>query len=1073
MTNDILKKPHDSQANPGYWNWNLSTNQFNGSPEYYRILGYETGPYPPGFETFQSRLCPDDRETVNRTIREVIHQDRFYGIDCRVFQADDSMGEIRLEIAAPLKDASGKPLILFGSIREMERNNLFNAMGEGFALHEIVLDEGNVPCDYRFLDVNPAFERLTGLKREDIVGNNVSRILPNIEPCWLETYAKVALTGEPVHFENYSSDLDRYYDVYASCPKQGQFSAIIVDITERKHAERVLYKNEEKMRAVFEQAAVGIIQLGLDDRYINVNQKFCDLSGYSKDELINLSNRDLFSPQFLGWEQEQVKKLLNGQISTYSGEMLLCCKNGNGLWVNITASLVRNDNEPAYLTKIVEDISLRIQMEEALQSKQEELSSAYEELRQRHEELTQVNKELQIQQEELTVINAELQAKTEKLNTAYQELQRQAVEIIECGEIANRARDQAERRAAELDTILSSIAAGVIIYDHLGNIFRMNEIALNIFGFTGHDYNMPYPERNTEINFCKGDGTPFQENETPLHRALQGEIIRDEEVMFTRIPGKPVWLSETLAPIYHQGRILMGVILIFTDITARKREMEDLLASERELLKVTLNSLGEGVVTVDSDERVILINESATHLTGYSQTEATGQPLQKILYVCDDNTSEPILIHASPKISERPILVTRDLREVPVAIRCSPIKNNGGQFIGTVIVFQDISEKQKTEQELLKAEKLDSLGILAGGIAHDFNNILAAILSNIQLAMRKMEKNEDIHKYLLNTVETTRKASDLTKQLLTFSKGGDPVKKDAALNELIKDTAEFVLRGANIKAEFDIPDELWAASIDEGQICQVIHNLVINAKQAMPKGGVIRIRAENMTIGENSRFAPGNYIKITVADQGTGISKENLSKIFDPFFTTKKDGNGLGLSTSYSIIIRHQGYLEVESQEGHGTNFFIYLPASGALVVHNEPKSDTIAPGGNFKILFMDDEEKILNAVGEMLKDSYGYQVVPVTGGARAIDLYKQAKESGEPFDVAIMDLTVPGDMGGQEVIAHLRDYDPNIKAIVSSGYANNPIIAEYERFGFCGVVSKPYKIDELVGVLNKVMNKI
>ena len=274
--------------------------------------------------------------------------------------------------------------------------------------------------------------------------------------------------------------------------------------------------------------------------------------------------------------------------------------------------------------------------------------------------------------------------------------------------------------------------------------------------------------------------------------------------------------------------------------------------------------------------------------------------------------------------------------------------------------------------------------------------------------------------------------------------------------------------------EFAIPDNLWPASIDEGQISQVIHNLVINAEHAMPRGGIILITAENITnitsLKKKSHFKPGNYVKITVQDQGIGIPKENLAKIFDPFFTTKKEGNGLGLSTSYSIIQHHDGYIEVESRVGVGTTFHIYLPASNVIIPYVEARKEIAASGEGFKILLMDDEESILNAVGAMLKQ-YGYQVALVLDGDLAIEAYKEAKNAGEPFDVIIVDLTVPGGKGGQEVVVYLRNFDPNIKAIISSGYANDPIMSDYERFGFAGVASKPYKIDELHAVLQRVIN--
>jgi PAS domain S-box-containing protein len=543
----------------------------------------------------------------------------------------------------------------------------------------------------------------------------------------------------------------------------------------------------------------------------------------------------------------------------------------------------------------------------------------------------------------------------------------------------------------------------------------------------------------------------------------------DVEMRIPKPNGSMDWIAMKGLAYYNISGYPVRMSGIVLDITERKQAEEELLASERELLKVTLNSLVEGVVATNQQERIILMNESAVKLTGYSQVQAVGEPLDEILHIRDKKTGQPYAKIDFPGISNQLVLITKDLLEIPISVNRSPIRAGSGT-IGTVLVFQDISAKQKTEQELLRTEKLRSLGILAGGIAHDFNNILAAILCNIQLAMLKLKKNEDIRPYLSNTIETTRKASDLTKQLLTFSQGGAPVKKDASLNELIKDTSEFVLRGTKTKAAFTIPDDLWAASIDIGQISQVINNLVINAQQAMPQGGIISIGAQNIVIEADSRFQPGKYIKITIQDQGTGISPVNLPKIFDPFYTTKKDGNGLGLATSYSIIARHNGYIEVESQVGSGTSFFIYLPALEIKVPQPQSVKEMEFSGDGYKILIMDDELKILNAVGEMLQ-YYGYRVALTTDGAEAISLYKQAKYDEEPFDVIIMDLTVPGGMGGQEAIVHLRNFDPQVKVVISSGYADDPIMADYERYGFVGVVTKPYKIDELNEVLLKVVN--
>ena len=682
-------------------------------------------------------------------------------------------------------------------------------------------------------------------------------------------------------------------------------------------------------------------------------------------------------------------------------------------------------------------------------------------------ERMQAKEAIQLQQEELNAVNEELQVQTEELNIAYQQLQSQAEEIREHANVIAQARDEAEQRAAELDATLF-IAMGIVIYDNSGKVIRINEIACNILKYSTDEDNLSYQEHSLKL--CKSDGIPYEVEEAPLYRALRGEIIRDEEMSLAKVSGKLVWLSGTLAPIYGNRGDLNGVIFIFTDITKQKRKTDDLLASERELLRVTLNSLGEGVVVVDQEEQIIFINEAAVNIIGYSQQEATGESVHKILYILDDKTGEPIVVLNSPKKSDNLIIVTRNLSEVPITINYLPIKAPDEQIIGTVIVFQDITEKQQTEQELLKAAKLDSLGILAGGVAHDFNNILAGILANLQLAMIKIKKHQDISKHLENTIEISRKASDLTKQLLTFAKGGDPVKKSVAIANLITNTVLFTLSGSKVKAEFHLREDLWVVDIDEGQINQVINNLTINAEQAMPIGGILEIYGENVAFNMENQHKPGHYVQLAIRDHGIGIPAEIINQIFDPFFTTKKTGNGLGLSTSYSIIKKHNGYLEVESTPGIGTTFYILLPASMEEITLNEDQMD-IAISEEAKILLMDDEDAIRTNGGEMLA-CFGYRVTLAREGQEAVELYKRALESHEPFDAIIMDLTVPGGLGGIETMAILQQFDPEIKAIISSGYASDPIMDDYERYGFSGVVTKPYKFNELIKVLNKVLDK-
>ncbi len=321
-----------------------------------------------------------------------------------------------------------------------------------------------------------------------------------------------------------------------------------------------------------------------------------------------------------------------------------------------------------------------------------------------------------------------------------------------------------------------------------------------------------------------------------------------------------------------------------------------------------------------------------------------------------------------------------------------------------------------------------------------------------------------------NAEKATSKAADLTRQLLTFAKGGVPVLKTVSLEGIVRDTTEFALRGSNVKPVISFADDLRAVSADEGQISQVINNLVINANQAMPDGGTLRIHCRNYTIETRCALplSAGDYVTITVADQGGGITPEHLSKIFDPFFTTKKTGNGLGLASSYSIIRKHHGHIEVESELGIGTTFTVYLPATLKETEQSEEVDSTI-PRGSGRILVLDDEGTI-RIITEKTLSKLGYEVVTSEDGWAAIELYRDAQQAGNPFAAVILDLTIPGGMGGRDVIGFLRKMNPEVKAIVASGYSNDPVLAEYREYGFSGMIVKPYTARTLGETLHNVL---
>ncbi|AMM41277.1 multi-sensor hybrid histidine kinase [Candidatus Desulfofervidus auxilii] len=515
-------------------------------------------------------------------------------------------------------------------------------------------------------------------------------------------------------------------------------------------------------------------------------------------------------------------------------------------------------------------------------------------------------------------------------------------------------------------------------------------------------------------------------------------------------------------------------LYITIEMALYKHEMERRLKESQQWLTTTLKSIGDAVIATDINGCVIFMNPIAESLTGWKQKEASGKHLKKVFNIINEKTGKQVDDPVTRVLREgivvglanHTILISKDGTRRSIDDSGAPIKDENGKIIGVVLVFRDVSEKRRIEQELMKADKLNSLGILAGGVAHDFNNILTAILGNIILAKEFTRPGEKIYERLIEAEKASLRAKGLAQQLLTFSSGGAPIKKTMFISELLKESALFALSGSNVQCEFSISNNLWAVEIDEGQINQAINNLIINAIQSMPEGGRIKLTAENVTVSEGGK--KGRYVKISIVDQGIGIPKEHLPKIFEPYFTTKQKGSGLGLAIVYSIIKKHGGYIEVETELGVGTTFKVYLPASLKNVFVRKGLKEKIQTGKG-KILVMDDEELVRKVVGEMLV-FLGYEVEFAEEGIEAIELYKKAKAQGQPFDVIIMDLTIPIGMGGKETINKLLEIDPTVKAIVSSGYSTDPVMTEFTKYGFKGFIIKPFKIKELGEVLYRVI---
>ena len=517
-------------------------------------------------------------------------------------------------------------------------------------------------------------------------------------------------------------------------------------------------------------------------------------------------------------------------------------------------------------------------------------------------------------------------------------------------------------------------------------------------------------------------------------------------------------------------------------ISISRKKAEEALEEEKERLSVTLSSIGDGVITTDIKGKIVLLNKAAEEITGWSNEESIGKYMHEVFSIRDEVTGkkhENLVkgVISKDKIGKLPVhslLVTRDGKKKIVADSIAPIHDRESKTIGIVLVFRDITDKMKMEEEFMKATKLESVGILAGGIAHDFNNILTGVIGNISIAKMYVSSQDKVYDILTKMERASFHAKNLTHQLLTFAKGGAPVKKLSSIKALVEDSTIFALRGSNVKPEFLLDKDLWNAEIDEGQISEVINNLVINANQAMPEGGVIKILAENVYVGKGDvlPIKEGKYVKIVIEDNGIGIPGGYLHKIFDPFFTTKQEGSGLGLATTYSIIKKHDGYIDVESDIGKGTSFYIYIPASEQDILELDDLDFKSIKKGKGRVLVMDDEELVRKVLEEMLK-IIGYEVEFARDGLEALEKYRKAKAKQKLFDCVILDLTIPGGMGGKELIKELVKIDPEVKAIVSSGYSNDPIMSNYKDYGFLGVVPKPYKIQELSKVLYKVVKNL
>ncbi|MEJ2183997.1 MAG: response regulator, partial [Nitrospirota bacterium] len=593
-----------------------------------------------------------------------------------------------------------------------------------------------------------------------------------------------------------------------------------------------------------------------------------------------------------------------------------------------------------------------------------------------------------------------------------------------------------------------------------------------------------------------------------LRMMESGGNVFNFENRFLSKTGRVIHVLHNVSLLKDKDGRVVGTQGIARDITSRKRMEEELRLHQERLAELVderteklLHEMAErkhaeemeqkllmriqtvfeniplGIVALATDLMVRDANRQFYELTGLTERDVLGVPCHEII---GEFAEEPHGQRAKTactfcrtdecRKARRVVIFERPFRDRLWRVTTIPEMDEGGDLLGYLEVIEDITERRRMEEELLKTEKLESVGVLAGGIAHDFNNLLTSILSNIALARLTSTADASTTKRMAEAEKAALKARDLTHQLMTFSRGGVPVKKPVRLDDLARDAAGFSLRGSNVRCDFSLPAGLWPVEVDELQISCALSNLIINADQAMPEGGVIILSAENVTAdGEGPvPLEAGLYVKVTVADRGAGIEPEHMGKIFDPFFTTKQGGSGLGLATTYSVIKKHGGHISVQSAPGEGTSFQLYLPAAPEAPGGSEEEEHVFQ--GTGKVLVMDDDEAVRDSAGAAL-GFFGYDVYFARDGEETVELYARALKSGEKFDAVIMDLTIPGGMGGLETVRELKKLDPGVRAIVSSGYSTNPVMADYESYGFAGVIAKPYRVEDLSRLLNMLIS--
>ena len=906
---------------------------------------------------------------------------------------------------------------------------------------------------------------------------------------------------------------------------------LVFYVVRLKSVEDALRESNERYRSVINTNIEGYWMLNLKNEIIDVNQALCDLLGYSREEILGRSPSRFVIEENWKSLEEQLNKIPYTLQRSY--ELTFRGKGGRCIHAHIQSSTVRDRfGNPLYAFSFIQDVTALHMAQSVLEESERKFrilaentvcgivilqdgkiaysNPAFARLigdpagELENLNLSDVLRAAHIQEGTdvpvpLTMRNDPLPGNYEIRIHASDDTDRwldiTASGIIPFGDRPSvlltvfdvtqnmKSQESLRRSEALYRTLAESSRDFIFVINSNYTIAYVNHFTAERIGSRQEDLiGAPIIDLFT-VEFA-------DKMTSQLARVFQtGQAVCVEDKMIFSYHDRELWLETWIIPIQGEDGKVFAALGVARDMSDRK-QMVDTIQGERKRLSIIIGSIPEGIIATSADGMIFMMNPSAGELTGWNWQDAIGAPIQRIFrafggmkkHEWKDLFDRALREGRSTEIDKPLTLTAKDGREKLIVGNLTPIRDIDDAISGILFVFRDIGDQVRMERRIQAMGRVESLGVLAGGIAHDFNNILTGILGNVSLARYHLQGGfsdaASVVRILNDAENACWRARDLNVQLMTYSRGNNTlVKQPENAGDIVRSVVSFVLRGSNVRAEFDIPENLAFADVDSGQLGQVIQNLVINAREAQPGGGTLRVSARNIPasllandpfwMSRNVSFR--DYVEFSFADQGKGVMPVLLDRIFEPYFTTKKDGNGLGLAIASNIVREHEGAIAVESNPGEGSVFHVLLPAGDFAPVKREIPAQEVVKGKG-RILVMDDEEFIRDVLGRMLS-TVGYRSDAASDGREALEMYRKAMEEGNPYALVMMDLTVPGGMGGMELIAELKRLDPDVKAIVESGYSRDIALTDPLQFGFAGLVQKPFDIAALSAVISQVIN--